>query len=118
MAALRYLAPEFLKEGRLCWLRSPLYIVTSGKKRSYFYDDEEYNAVKNTVKGAVKRCKGLGTLEPEEARESMFTDEFQRMDTMEYTQEAMELLEQLMGESVEPRRNFIFNNVDFSEVAE
>lgn len=118
MSALAYLAPEFLKEGRLCWLRSPLYIVTSGKKRSYFYDDEEYNAVKNTVKGAVRRCKGLGTLEPEEARESMFTDEFQRMDTMEYTQEAMELLEQLMGESVEPRRDFIFNNVDFSEVAE
>ena len=118
MSALAYLAPEFLKEGRLCWLRSPLYIVTSGKKRSYFYDDEEYNAVKNTVKGAVKRCKGLGTLEPEEARESMFTDEFQRMDTMEYTQEAMELLEQLMGESVEPRRDFIFNNVDFSEVVE
>ena len=118
MSALAYLAPEFLKEGRLCWLRSPLYIITSGKKRSYFYDDEEYNAVKNTVKGAVKRCKGLGTLEPEEARESMFTDEFQRMDIMEYTPEAMELLEQLMGEAVEPRRDFIFQNVDFSEITE
>ena len=118
MSALAYLAPDFLKEGRLCWLRSPLYIVTSGKKRSYYYDDDEYNKVKNTVKGSVKRCKGLGTLEPEEARESMFTDEFQRMDTMEYTPEAIELLEQLMGEDVEPRRNFIFKNVDFSEVAE
>ena len=118
MSALAYLAPEFLKEGRLCWLRSPLYIVSSGKKRSYYYDDDEYNAAKGSIKGAVKRCKGLGTLEPEEARESMFTDEFQRMDIMEYTPEAMELLEQLMGEAVEPRREFIFNNVDFSEVAE
>ena len=118
MSALAYLAPEFLKEGRLCWLRSPLYIVSSGKKRSYYYDDDEYNMVKGTIRGAVKRCKGLGTLEPEEARESMFTDEFQRMDIMEYTPEAMELLEQLMGEAVEPRRDFIFKNVDFSEVAE
>ena len=118
MSALAYLAPEFLKEGRLCWLRSPLYIVSSGKKRSYYYDDDEYNAVKGSIKGAVKRCKGLGTLEPEEAKESMFTDEFQRMDVMEYTPEAMELLEQLMGEAVEPRRDFIFQNVDFSEVAE
>ena len=118
MSALAYLAPEFLKEGRLCWLRSPLYIVSSGKKRSYYYDDDEYNAVKGSIKGAVKRCKGLGTLEPEEAKESMFTDEFQRMDVMEYTPEAMELLEQLMGEEVEPRRDFIFRNVDFSEVAE
>ena len=118
MSALAYLAPEFLKEGRLCWLRSPLYIVTSGKKRSYYYDDDEYNAAKGAIRGAVKRCKGLGTLEPEEARESMFTDEFQRMDIMEYTPEAMELLEQLMGEAVEPRRDFIFKNVDFSEVAE
>jgi DNA gyrase/topoisomerase IV subunit B len=32
MAALRYLAPEFLNEGRLCWLRTPLYIVKNGKK--------------------------------------------------------------------------------------
>lgn len=118
MSALAYLAPEFLKEGRLCWLRSPLYIVTSGKKRSYFYDDEEYNAVKNTIKGAVKRCKGLGTLEPEEAHESMFTDEFQRLDVMEYTSSAIALLEDLMGSNVEPRRDFIFKNVDFSEIAE
>ena len=118
MSALAYLAPEFLKEGRLCWLRSPLYIVTSGKKRSYFYDDEEYNAVKKTIKGAVKRCKGLGTLEPEEAHESMFTDEFQRLDVMEYTSSAIALLEDLMGSNVEPRRDFIFKNVDFSEIAE
>ena len=88
------------------------------KHHKGYYDDDEYNKVKNTVKGSVKRCKGLGTLEPEEARESMFTDEFQRMDTMEYTPEAMELLEQLMGENVEPRRDFIFKNVDFSEIAE
>ena len=118
MSALTYLAPEFIKEGRLCWLRSPLYIVTSGKKKSYYFDDDEYNKVKNTIHGNVTRCKGLGTLQPEEARESMFSKEFQRLDVMEYTPEAINLLEDLMGSSVEPRRKFIFDNVDFSEVRE
>lgn len=118
MSALTYLAPEFIKEGRLCWLRSPLYIVTSGKKKSYYFDDNEYNKVKNTIHGTVTRCKGLGTLQPEEARESMFSKEFQRLDVMEYTPEAINLLEDLMGSSVEPRRKFIFDNVDFSEVRE
>lgn len=118
MSALTYLAPEFIKEGRLCWLRSPLYIVTSGKKRNYYFNDAEYNAVKSDIKGSVKRCKGLGTLEDYEAHESMFTEEFQRLDTMEYSSEALLLLEELMGSNVEPRRKFIFENVDFSEVRE
>ena len=34
MSALQYLAPEFIQEHRLCWLRSPLQIVTNGKKHS------------------------------------------------------------------------------------
>lgn len=36
MAALTYLAPEFIKEGRLYWLRSPLWVVSTGKKRNYY----------------------------------------------------------------------------------
>lgn len=58
MAALHYLAPEFLKEGRLYWLRSPLYIVNNKGKESYFFTDEEYNKVRNTIKGEVTRAKG------------------------------------------------------------
>lgn len=48
----------------------------------------------------------------------MFTSEFQRMDVMEWNESAMDLLYDLMGEEVEPRRNFIMNKVDFSEVRE
>ena len=120
MAALAKLAPDFIKEGRLCWLRSPLFIATSGKKKSYYYNDDEFNKAKaaGLVKGEVHRCKGLGTLSPEEARESMFTDKYQRLDVMEYSPEAMKLLEDLMGESVAPRRDYIFKHVDFSEVVE
>lgn len=48
----------------------------------------------------------------------MFTNEFQRMDVMEWNENAMKLLYDLMGEEVEPRREFIMNKVDFSEVKE
>ena len=118
MAALQYLAPDFIKEGRLCWLRSPLYIVTNGKTESYYFTDEEFNAVKGKIKGEVQRNKGLGSLEPEQARRSMFSDEYQRMDVVEWNENAVNLLYDLMGEDVEPRRQFIFDKVDFSEVAE
>lgn len=118
MAALHYLAPKFIEEGRLCWLRSPLYIVKNGKKESYYFTDEEFNAVRGKVKGEVQRNKGLGALSPEQAHISMFTDEYQRMDVLEWSPDAIQLLEQLMGEDVEPRRQFVFNEIDFSSVRE
>ena len=120
MAALAHLAPEFIKEGRLCWLRSPLHIVTDGKNETYYFTDEELHEAKakGKVKGEIHRNKGLGSLEPEQARRSMFNPAFQRLDVLEYTDEAMNLLYDLMGEEVEPRREFIMNNVDFSEIRE
>ena len=117
MAALRYLAPQFLEEGRLCWLRAPLYIVKSGKNESYYFTDEDFNKVRGKVKGEVTRAKGLGALSETQARNSMF-GENQRMDVLEPTEEAIYLLEDLMGKDVEPRTEFIFKNVDFSEVKE
>lgn len=118
MAALHYLAPKFIEEGRLCWLRSPLYIVKNSKKESYYFTDEEFNAVRGKVKGEVQRNKGLGALSPEQAHISMFTDEYQRLDVLEWSPDAIQLLEQLMGEDVEPRREFVFNEIDFSQVRE
>lgn len=117
MAALRYLAPQFLEEGRLCWLRAPLYIVKSGKNESYYFTDEDFNKVRGKVKGEVTRAKGLGALSETQARNSMF-GENQRMDVLEPTEEAIYLLEDLMGKDVDPRTEFIFKNVDFSEIRE
>lgn len=118
MAAFAYLAPEFIREGRLCWLRSPLYIVNNGKKEDYYFTDEEFNAVKSKVKGEITRAKGLGELPAETARVSMFSPEYQRMDIMEWDEDAMTLLYGLMGEDVTPRTDFIMKNVDFSTVTE
>jgi len=118
MAALQYLAPEFIREGRLCWLRSPLYIVNNKGKESYYFTDDEFNKVRGKIKGEVTRAKGLGELPAETAHASMFTEEYQRMDVMEYDADAIELLYGLMGSDVEPRKNFIMKKVDFSKVRE
>ena len=88
MAALAHIAPQFIREGRLCWLRSPLYIVSNGKTESYYFTDDEFNAAKGKIKGEVKRNKGLGALKPHQAKRSMFDPEFQRMDVMEYEESA------------------------------
>lgn len=115
MSALRYLAPKFLDEGRLCWLRSPLYIVKNGKKETYYFTDEEFTKAK--PKGEITRAKGLGALSEQQAKNSMF-GENQKMDILEATPDAIILLEELMGKEVQPRTDFIFKNVDFSQIKE
>lgn len=118
MAALQHLAPEFIEEGRLYWLRSPLYIVENGKKRSYYFNDEEFNKVRKTIKGDVTRAKGLGELDPDIAKESMFDETNQRMEQLIPDSESIQMLNELMGIDVEPRRNFVFNEIDFSSIRE
>jgi DNA gyrase subunit B len=120
MATLHYLAPEFLREGRLCWLRSPLYIVKNGKNEKYYYTDEEFLAAKNRneVRGEVIRAKGLGALSAEQANNSMFNPKNQRLETLIPDDSSIELLCGLMGEEVDFRKDFIFYKIDFSEIRE
>ena len=120
MACIAYFAPDFIKEGRLCWLRSPLYIVNNKNEESYYFSDEEFNLAKaqGKIKGEVTRAKGLGELPAETAKRSMFSEKYQRLEVIEYDEQAIDLLYQLMGIQVEPRRNFIMENVDFSEIHE
>jgi DNA gyrase/topoisomerase IV subunit B len=74
--------------------------------------------MRGKVKGNITRNKGLGEMTAESARRSMFTSEFQRMEILEYSDEAMEILYALMGEDVEPRREFVMTRIDFSEIKE
>ena len=117
ISALQYLCPEFIQEGRLKWLRSPLYIVKKGKKEEYYFTDEEFNKVKGKTTGEVQRNKGLGGLDANQARDSMFGEK-QRMDLIIPDEEGLELLYDLMGDDVEPRREFVFSKIDFSEIQE
>lgn len=117
MAALHKLAPQFIKEGRLCWLRSPLYIVKNGKTETYYFTDEEIERA-GKIKGEVQRNKGLGSLSAGQARLSMFDSRFQRLEVLCTSSAAEELLERLMGDEPAERRDFIFKNVDFSTIKE
>ena len=118
MACLQYLAPQFIQEGRLYWLRSPLYIVKNGRTESYYFSDEEFNKVKGKIKGEVQRNKGLGSLTPSQARTSMFSPEFQRLEPLVPDEDSISLLEQLMGSDGSYRKDYVFNKIDFAEIRE
>ena len=118
MCALYKVAPQFIEEGRLCWIRSPLYIVKSKDKEEYYFTDEEFNKVRNKVKGIVQRNKGLGSLSAEQAHNSMFIPENQHIDTLIPNETTLPLLMSLMGKDSEPKHDFIFENLDFSEIRE
>ena len=118
MAVLQYLAPQFIQENRLCWLRSPLYIVKNGKQEQYFFTDEDFDKVRKTIKGEINRAKGLGALSVDQAHNSMFTEKYQRLDVLQPTENAIQLLYNLMGDNSSLRKEFIFNNVDFSQLRE
>ena len=118
MAALQYLIPQFLKEGRLYWLRSPLYIVKNGTKESYYFTDADMDKVRGKITGVVQRNKGLGALSASQAKASMFDPATQRLEQVCIGTDAVELLMSLMGPDASLRRDFIFNNIDFHTIRE
>ena len=64
------------------------------------------------------KLQELGELPAETARASMFTPEYQRIDVMEWDNNAINLLYDLMSDDVQPRKDFIFENIDFSRIRE
>ena len=118
IANLYKLCPKFLEENRLFWLQSPLYIEQDKNNNpiSWYYSDEEFDKVRKTIKGNVKRVKGLGQLSEKDLHATMFsTTGGQRMDEIIYSEEGAYQLCQLMGEDIAPRKDFIFNRINFSE---
>lgn len=118
-SALEHFCPKFIQENRLCWLRSPLYIVKNKDKEQYYFTDQEMNAARPNLPAGVEvqRCKGLGSLSAGQARNSMF-GENQHMDVLIPTDKTKNKLVTLMGSNSDGRKDFIFNNIDFSEVKE
>ena len=120
MCAIYKFAPQFIEEGRLCWLRSPLHITTNGKTETYYYSDAELAQAKakGLVKGEVQRNKGLGSLSAEQARRSMFDPAHQKLDVLRPDEDSLPLLTTLMSKDSEPKHDFIFENIDFSTIRE
>lgn len=111
------LMPDFIKEGRLCWLRAPLYRLTKGDKRVFAYNDAELVELRKKYPNWEQgRNKGLGEMGPTDMKASMLHPTERRLEvlTVHDVDAAARSLEMLMGEDVEPRKEFLFENVDFS----
>lgn len=116
MALLQRLAPQLIKENRLYWLKAPLFKIEKGKDVSFFYTDEELTH--NIVKGGEQtRFKGLGQMTRADTKASMFSAN-QRLESIEWSEDGIELLEALMGADVESRKEFITNEIDFERYGE
>lgn len=111
------LMPKFIEEGRLCWLRAPLYRLSKGNKRVFAYDDAELAELRKTHPDWEQgRNKGLGEMTSEDMEASMMNKTNRHLEilTIGDVEAAAESLKMLMGPDVDDRRDFLFENVDFN----
>lgn len=111
------LMPEFILENRLCWLRAPLYRLTKGEKRIFAYTEEEAAELRKKYPTWEQGYnKGLGEMSALDMENSMMHPTERRLEVLSIrdAEAAADSLQMLMGEDVEGRKEFLFENVDFS----
>ncbi len=116
----RYMRP-LIEKGYVYAAMPPLYKVTRGKKEYYVYNDEELEKLLQEIgrdpKPDIQRYKGLGEMSSEQLWTTTMNPETRTMMqiTVEDAMAADEMMSLLMGDKVEPRREFIEENAKLVE---
>jgi topoisomerase-4 subunit B len=113
----RFMRP-LIEAGMLYIANPPLYAIDFGKYKEYVATDEELEERKKTLKGSykVQRFKGLGEMNSDELYDTTMNPEKRSLIKVSITDAALaeKRVSVLMGDKVEPRKEWINENVDFT----